>query len=187
MLASSRQLVILWVVLITTGCVAVRTTSETGKRTCLRQVATEMPLNSQQEKQDAYRDCLRSIDERLTKAAFLEKELQEKAESEALLAEQLKRATWASQEERWLYCRSNQTTIADLDRRHTRAYAKFLAATNRSSQSTNEKANLEIELNSIRAEISTAIPERMRAGQVLIPDSLRTFKHCNPDNFKSFE
>ena len=186
-MVSYREVVILWVVLITTGCVAVRTTSEAGKRTCLRQVAAEMPLNSPQEKQDAYRECLRGIDERLTKAALLEKELQEKAQSEKLLAEQLKQATWASQEERWSFCKSNQKTIAELDRRHTRAYAKLLAANNRSSQSITEKAGLEIELNSIKAEISTAIPERMRAGQTLIPDSLLIFKHCNPVNFKSIK
>ena len=189
MLKPYRELVALCVVLITTGCLAPqgRVTSETGKRSCLRQIAVEMPLSSQQEKRSAYRNCLRSIDEKLANAALLEKERQDKAESEKRLAKQLRQASWASQEERWLHCRSNQNTIVELDRIHTRAYAMLLGANNRSNQSTPEKADLQRALNSIRSEIAIAIPEKMRAGQPLIPDSLRTFKRCNPDDFRSFE
>ena len=187
MLKMYKEFVVLCIIFISSGCVPTsgRLTSETGKRACLRQVAMAMPLNNQQEKQVAYRDCLRSIDKKLTQAALVEKARQEKAESEKILAEQLEQASWASQEERWLHCKSNQHVIIELDRRHTRAYSKLLGGSNRPNQPTTEKADLERELNSIRVEIAMAIPERMRAGQPLIPDSLLIFKHCNSDDFTS--
>ena len=156
-------------------------TSETGRSACLRQIAIELPMGSQQEKQAAYRDCLDDIDQKLEQSRLEEKNKKAQMQIAKELAEDLKRQSWATTQERIMHCKFNQQTIIELDKRYTRAYARLLNANNQAGLSQAEKVDRQRALDAIQSELATLIPERMRAGKPLIPDSLQTFKTCKED------
>ena len=156
-------------------------TSEAGRSACLRQIAVELPMGSQQEKQSAYRDCLDDIDQKLEQSRLVEKNKNDQMQAAKELAEELKRQSWATTQERIMHCKFNQQTIIELDKRHTRAYAQLLNAHNQAGLSQAEKVDRQRALDTIQSELATLIPERMRAGKPLIPDSLQTFKTCKED------
>jgi len=162
------------------GCTKPSTslTSEAGRSACLRQVAVELPMGSQQEKQAAYRDCLENIDQKLEQSRLEEQAKQDQIQTAKESAEDLERQSWASTQERMMHCKFNQKSIIELDKRHTRAYAQLLNAHNQAGLPQAEKAERQRALDAIQSELASLIPERMRAGKPLIPDSLQTFKTC---------
>lgn len=168
------------------GCTAPKTsfTSEAGRSACLERIATELPAASQKEKQGAYRQCLTDIDKTLAelKKTAAEQAAQAKARQDEASAKE--QSTWATSQEKLVHCKLNQDEMIDLDRRHTRAYAQLLDAYKKGA-SKEQKENLQADINDIRNEISLLIPERMRSGQPLIPNVLRTYRQCDPDQLKS--
>lgn len=169
-----------------TGCTTPKTsfTSDAGRGACLERIATELPAASQKEKQEAYRQCLINIDQTLTELKETAEEQAAQDKAKQAKASEEEQSAWATPQEKIVFCKLNQDEMIALDRLYTRAYAQLLDAYKKGA-SKQQKEDLQSEINDIRDEIDSLIPERMRSGQPLIPNVLRTYKRCNLEQLKS--
>lgn len=167
------------------GCTASKTsfTSEAGRSACLEKIATELPAASQKEKQEAYRQCLIDIDQTLAELKRMAAEQAAQAKARQAEASAKEQSTWATAQEKLVHCKLHQDEMIALDRRHTRTYAQLLGAY-KEGASKEKKENLQADINDIRDEVGSLIPERMRSGQPLIPNILRTYKQCDLEQLK---
>jgi hypothetical protein len=145
--------------------------SEAGRRACVEEVQANNPA---QGRQLAMRRCLASIDQRLRE--------QQRRRQEAQRAGTISPAGAPSPQsarQRFLHCRLHQSEIQAAESERQRRQSIWAVVSRQEapgSISYNEaRAAYEDSLNTLER----LIPEAMRDGQPLIPDSIRRFMSCD--------
>lgn len=146
-----------------------------AQRLCRERMAELPPGSSPRQARLSYARCLRSLD--LEPPATAAAPSGETATSAPAAGE-----PGVSAEERYLHCRMHSEAIAAAAATYNRARWTLLNSTDEPGSPQRQQA--QAALDRALEELGRAIPERLRAGQDLVPDALRQFQSCERSNFE---
>lgn len=157
--------------------------SAEGLKTCRERQIEESANANQETLRAAYRSCLKTIDADLKKQAQTDRSQRQQEAQQVQLAAQQQGEGWASASARYTHCRMVQGQVADAEQRRLSALSLALLAARKFGTDSAQAQTANASLNDAIANLERLIPEPMRAGKPLIPDSVKIYQHCDPSQF----
>lgn len=170
--------------LLATSCTAhIHPISEEGRTLCRERAAELAPGTSMDERQRTYRLCLNDVDDTIRKNK--ERSILEERKRSLLTAqaERDQRSQWASLQERFAHCKVFQQDIIQAEKARIRALGPKMMADKPDLLNEQQKEIAIAQYEQSLKGLSDLIPERMRAGRPLLPDSVEIFSRCSPSDF----
>jgi hypothetical protein len=147
----------------------------------MAELQTPRDFPDQAARKDFFKSCMKTIDSRIAAE-------KNQAEQEKLLLEKQRQeeqsqteASWSSDADRYLFCKSNQPRIQQLDNERIRAYAN-LVRLKRSGIPSQELSAAERNYVKIMADLERALPANKRGPWPLLT-AIDRFRRCNPSDF----
>ena len=157
--------------------------SERGMEICRQRKADSAVGSSSESIRQAYRACLKSIDAELIEQTDQDNK-QRRSESEAAQnALQSEQANQANQADRYSHCKQVREQVIEAEQLRIRTLGPAMVAARQFGEDSTEASNASAAYEDAVERLDQLIPDSMRAGRPLIPDSVKIFRRCEPGDF----